>query len=91
MHEGKMEFENLNKIGLAYLIFAFLSSFLVDIGKISTFPILICVTSLLLYFLGIAIIKLGKTKIWDWVDFTFLLGIPILISLQVTSFTRRDF
>jgi hypothetical protein len=78
-----MEIKYLKRIGLAYLIFAYIAIFLVEIGKISSFPILIGVTLFLLYFLVHAIGNLRITKKRDWVDFAFLWGIPFLISLQV--------
>jgi len=76
-----MEIKYLKRIGLAYLIFAYIAIFLVEIGKISSFPILIGVTLFLLYFLIHAIVNLRITKKRDWVDFAFLWGIPFLISL----------
>jgi hypothetical protein len=78
-----MELNNLKPIGVGYLSFAILSAFLYDIGKVSIFPIMICVILFLLYFLINGIIKLRISKKWDWVDFTFLWGIPLLISLQI--------
>ncbi len=78
-----MQFKYLKPIGLSYIIITYFAIFLVEIGKISSFPIVIGVTLFFLYFLIQAIVDHGTSKKRDWVDFAFLWGIPFLISLQI--------